>query len=80
MINFPICRENRNLEPITIRYDVGHPVNIVQYSDMALCQTKLECENNSFKSFVFGLRNKSKRKGGEGGWLLIPIMTCKSKS
>ena len=26
-LNFPISRENRNLEPITIRYDVGHPVD-----------------------------------------------------
>ena len=25
--NFPITRENRNLEPITIRYDAGHPVH-----------------------------------------------------
>ena len=25
-LNFPISRENRNLEPINIRYDVGHPV------------------------------------------------------
>ena len=26
-LNFPISRENRNLELITIRYDMGHPVN-----------------------------------------------------
>ena len=26
---FPISRENRNLEPITIRFDVGHPVSLV---------------------------------------------------
>ena len=26
-LNFPISRENRNLEPITIRYDVGHPLS-----------------------------------------------------
>ena len=25
-LNFPISGENRNLEPITIRYDVGRPV------------------------------------------------------
>ena len=25
-LNFPISRENRNLELITIRFDVGHPV------------------------------------------------------
>ena len=25
-LNFPVSRENRNLEPITIRYDVGHPL------------------------------------------------------
>ena len=25
-LNFPISGENRNLEPITIRFDVGHPV------------------------------------------------------
>ena len=29
-LNFPISRENRNLEPITIRYDVGHPVEYIQ--------------------------------------------------
>ena len=27
MIYFPISRENRNLEPLTIRYDVGDPVS-----------------------------------------------------
>ena len=30
-LNFPISRENRNLELITIRYDVGHPVENRQY-------------------------------------------------
>ena len=25
-LNFPISSENRNLELITIRFDVGHPV------------------------------------------------------
>ena len=29
-LNFPISRENRNLEPITIRDDVGHPVYKIQ--------------------------------------------------
>ena len=30
-LNFPISRENSNLEPITIRSDVGHPVYIWTY-------------------------------------------------
>ena len=25
-LNFPISPENRNLDPLTIKYDMGHPV------------------------------------------------------
>ena len=28
-LNIPISRENRNFWPITIRFDVGHPVQIM---------------------------------------------------
>ena len=53
-LNFPISRENRNLEPMTILYDVGHPEHAIRYDvghPVHALQTVLHL--NKKKSFYF---------------------------
>ena len=52
-LNFPIYRENRNLEPITIRSDVGHPVLYTFQSSRSQLNkftVKSKSEKESFES------------------------------